>query len=355
MPRIPELDALRGLAALAILHYHFLLFERFGHDASEGCWAAVELFFVLSGYLITSIIIANIRKPNFFLNFYARRTLRIWPLYYLALGAVIGMNVISRYPNPMDGLPWHLVFLQNIQRYWGATPPPFDWHFTHSWTLAVEEQFYIVWPVLLTLFGIGRLRLLCGLAVAISAIALFRGFHPWLLISRCGGFAMGGWIAAILHSHSPGPEGRTTSSRLAWLAAILLPFAYLSWGRVARGADFLGERPSIILAFSTMFAGLVGLTIIHSGRPALGLLRLRALRYLGKISFGIYIWHQVLFSVFKAALLKVGVANPYLRYGCYYVAAISVAAASWHFFESPILRLKDLFSYRQSDPGQSPS
>jgi peptidoglycan/LPS O-acetylase OafA/YrhL len=355
MRRIPELDALRGLAALTILHFHFAVTAGFPVICCQGCWAAVDLFFVLSGYLITSIILSAQGTPGFFFKFYARRTLRIWPLYFLALAAVVALNALALSPHCIDGLPWHLVFLQNVQRYWHADPPAFDWHFKHSWTLALEEQFYILWPVLVYLVGPRRLKTLCVAVVTVAAIALLRGLHPWLLLSRCGGFALGGLLAAFLASTlTKGDEQLSPrGSRLGagWLAAAAVGARiYLVVGRVGTGPDFFSEcAAGTILAFSVLFFGIVGLVLRYHGHPALACLRSRPLRYLGQISFGIYIWHQSLFGVFRTGLDRAGLGNPVLRYACFYAASIAVAVVSWHFIEAPILRLKERFAYRKED------
>src|SRR3954466_11966508 len=108
MKRIKELDALRGLAALTIVLFHV-----YPHQVFMG-WSAVDLFFVLSGYLITSIIINNLSNKGFLTSFYSRRILRIWPVYYLTLAAVLILNAFSRTGYPTDGLFQHLTFTQNI-------------------------------------------------------------------------------------------------------------------------------------------------------------------------------------------------------------------------------------------------
>ncbi len=134
------LDALRALAAGVVLVFHLSPYRfPFG-------WTGVDLFFVLSGYLITSIIITNGHSPGFYRNFYMRRGLRIWPIYYLTLFILVLTNGWLREPQPMAGLIYAITHTQNIPSFWRGSTPPFHRAFDHSWALALEEQFYLVWP-----------------------------------------------------------------------------------------------------------------------------------------------------------------------------------------------------------------
>lgn len=110
MRRIPELDGLRGLAALLVVGQHFW------PDTFCFGWAAVDLFFVLSGYLITNVILDNGGGPGFLLKFYARRNLRIWPIYYLTI-----LTMVTCTHPELGAVPYHLFYLQNIPSNWGGT------------------------------------------------------------------------------------------------------------------------------------------------------------------------------------------------------------------------------------------
>src|SRR4051812_9144594 len=112
MPRVPELDALRAFAAGIVLLFH-LRPEGFVFG-----WTGVDLFFVLSGYLITTIILQHQAAPGFLRNFYVRRGLRIWPLYYLTLFGLVALNPFLPRPQPMAGLPYYLTYTQNVPSYW---------------------------------------------------------------------------------------------------------------------------------------------------------------------------------------------------------------------------------------------
>ena len=117
----------------------------------------VDLFLIMSGYLITSILLRKSEAENFLPTFYLRRILRIWPIYLLALLVLVAANLVLGSPFPMNGLPNYLTFTQNIQHYWTDRVPSFNWYFSHTWSLALEEQFYLVWPLLFGLVGRRRL------------------------------------------------------------------------------------------------------------------------------------------------------------------------------------------------------
>ena len=148
--RIPELDALRGIAAVVIVIFHSNV-RRFPWG-----WAAVDLFFVLSGFLITGIVLRHGGSRGFLSRFYIRRALRIFPAYYLVvLGLVVFRNML---PRPVDprGLIYELTYTQFLPYYWFAEAPRYSPYLGHTWTLAIEEQFYLVWPALILLAGRSR-------------------------------------------------------------------------------------------------------------------------------------------------------------------------------------------------------
>jgi len=345
--RIAEFDSLRGLAAVAIVAFHLK------PTAFVPGWTGVDLFFVLSGYLITGIIIRHGDSKGFLAAFYVRRGLRIWPIYYLALAVLV--VVILRMPKPLSlaSLPYYLTYTQNTPLYWWNSAPsiaPFD----HTWTLALEEQFYLIWPALVLAAGRKRLIPVCLATIAVSMMAREDGWLAWshyserTLLGRCDGFALGGLLAAILSTR----RDRVVVAGLA--VAMLGSLAYLAWDAVDAGGLVysLGlptpRRPSTtIFAVGLCYAGLVGLAAIGAGHRALAPLRFGPLAYLGKISYGLYLYHYPLFWAIDGYAFVYN--QPWWMRALKLGATLVVAMISWHLVEAPILKWKDRFSYRKRD------
>jgi len=350
MRRIPELDAIRGLAALLIVLHHLRLLPTFGEYSFGGY--AVDLFFVLSGYLITAIILRNSRERGFLLNFYARRGLRIWPIYYLCLLALTLAAPVLAYGGPhahLEGLPYYLTYTQYIQLYWQRPPAKLDLPFYHTWTLAIEEQFYILWPALLCLVGRRGLVPAVGAFLAASLAARACGFSTWILLGRSDGLVLGALLAGLLAARQQAPGGTRPLRRWFALACLCGP-ALLAAGllvahalRVPKGIWWVAINP---LAINLFFFGMVGLILCAAGSPALAALRDRRLCYLGVISYGLYLYHVPLIRLMEVGCQRFGVAeSAWIRVGAI-LASVAVAVASWELIERPILSLRSRFEYR---------
>jgi peptidoglycan/LPS O-acetylase OafA/YrhL len=336
--RVSELDALRGLAALAVVFFHLL------PGPFYWAWLGVDFFFVLSGFLITRIILEGSTAPSFLRNFYARRILRIWPIYYLAIAVAGLLAFLSKTPQPLGGLPYMLFFLQNVPAYWGGATPPFTLRMGHTWTIAVEEQFYLIWPLILPRVG-RRLPWLVGLLVAMAFC--LRMVYPRvdLLLTRCDGLALGAalaWYWQVDRQRLFSPQ-----ARLARVALLLVIIVYAAWGTRTYGKPFLDVVPlwraPTILAVSLAAAIVVIGVLLRAGTRALAPLRLRPLVYLGQISYGLYLYHLLVFWVADGLQLRYGwersaVFNTLVVLGC-----IGAAAASWELIERPILGLRTRF------------
>ena len=146
-PRIPELDALRGIAAVVIVIFHS------NTRRMPWGWAAVDLFFVLSGFLITGIVLRHGGTRGFLGRFYARRALRIFPVYYLVMLGLVAFGGILPRPNDPRGLLYELTYTQFVPVLLVRRVPAYSPYLGHTWTLAIEEQFYLVWPALILLAG----------------------------------------------------------------------------------------------------------------------------------------------------------------------------------------------------------
>lgn len=343
MRKIPELDALRGLAALGVVLYHI-----YPNTFFAG-WSCVDLFFVLSGFLISSVILEHVHDRGFFSAFYYRRALRIWPVYYLTLAVVLLFNASSRHGYSIAGLPWHLVFLQNIQHYWHAPAPSFVYAFSPSWSVAVEEQFYLLWPLALWFVGQrGVVPLACALIV-LSVCARSFGLHFDVLVGRFDGLAMGSILAALWRAAGAAEVGRAEQvKRLArGLALVSVPALIVAcsacfkfWG------DPYPHWPAVIfLTFSLVYFSMVGLAVCLSGHRVLWPLRLKPLRWLGSISYAMYMFHLPILNYAPPLLEHFGLRSTAVQMTLQWIAIFALPILSYHLLEKPILSLKERFRY----------
>jgi peptidoglycan/LPS O-acetylase OafA/YrhL len=347
MRRIPELDGLRGLAALAVLLAH--LGEGRWPIVGWG-WTAVNLFFVLSGFLITGIVLREWRAAGFFAAFYARRVLRIWPVYFLTIAAIFFINPLFGRPGSTAGLPFYLTYTQNVPAYWGGVTPPFHADFDPSWSVALEEQFYLLWPAVVILAGPRRVVPMALGLIGVGLAARLAGFSTYLLLAQCDGFAFGGLLAALVAA-SPDPA-RSRRLRGACLVALIVAVTTPLWGRLLLRSlgGAVSQSPVrgialIITAADAASFAIVGLAVAFSGRGWLAPLRSPWARRLGEISYGLYLYHLPVFGNLDALAHRAGIGRPPWFDALKVAVALGVAVASWHLIERPILGLKRRFVY----------
>jgi peptidoglycan/LPS O-acetylase OafA/YrhL len=371
-PRIPQLDGLRGVAILLVLVHHF------GESAlADGAyaglrplfrsgWIGVDLFFVLSGYLITGILLRRQGERGALRRFYARRVLRIWPLY---LAACLTLLVLL----PSSGLitaderhwlgvfaPWYWLHLTNVPAAWGIDLPL---HTTHFWSLAVEEQFYLCWPLLVfalprAVLPVTTLVLMLGSTISIL-MALTVGWTPWLSAAwYVLPLGAGGWIA---QRQASGGVGHLAARARRLLVLLVVIGAAASAARLSLGPvdGFLGPgtRPLVGLAWACV---LVHLLSVPDGRFSKWCQPGWLMR-LGLISYGVYVLHNPL----RALAPRLGLPVDQLLGGglpgrVTYIALMSLLAyalaeLSWAALERPFLRLKDRIGSPRRAPGSHSS
>ena len=339
---IPELQGLRGLAVLAVVVYHChpRLEGTWFYRASLWGWAGVNLFFVLSGFLITSILLESRGQPHYFRNFYARRVLRIWPVYVLVLVVCylnapwfIGPPVLEA----IRTAPWwaYILFLQNLFHL--ALPPAIG----PTWSLAIEEQYYILWAPIVRLLSRPRWLALFLLAALIASplfrMTNFAWITPTHTLTHIDGIAMGSLLAVGLHT--------LPWSRRVWLG---LGLAGIIAGFVA-AATIAGGTAFLDTALTAGFGGAVLGSIASTGarNPVNAALRRGPLAFYGRISFGMYMTHIMVFIYFGWFDRKMdvhGMLGNLAVVGFRLAASTAVATALWYGFESRILKLKRLFS-----------
>lgn len=365
MKRILELDALRAVAAGIVLVFHLNPYAfAFG-------WTGVDLFFVLSGYLITSIILDHGDTPGFFRNFYMRRGLRIWPIYYLTLIFLVATNGLLRQPQPLAGLPYAFTYTQYLPLYFHRPNPPFHRAFDHSWTLALEEQFYLVWPLLLTFIkqrkhviwlclAVILLNYLAstGLSIYFVWALVVRPFSERILITRSSGFAIGGLLAAVLIDKAFVAH-HIAKLRIGFGLTFLGAGLYLLLGVRDQGSTGFFGMPTppdpgpTLLVVNLLYGGLVGLVVCYAGSPMLAPLRFRPFTYLGMISYGIYMYHPPVYFFLDGQKFDYDQTLPMNLLKM--ATTVAVAMFSWHFFEKPILKLKNRFEYSAAQLNQATS
>ncbi|HYT93371.1 MAG TPA: acyltransferase [Gemmataceae bacterium] len=361
------LDGLRGVAILLVLVFHFgPLYRPSGcpyRPAVMACWCGVDLFFVLSGFLITGILFDTRGSVGYFRTFYTRRVLRIFPLYYGALALLFVLWPLcngsdGEYARLCDNQLWLWLYAQNFSIVASG-----DWlpcGANHFWSLAVEEQFYLFWP--LVVFACGRRAVLwVSVALMVLALALRVGLTAGgvgaealyvLTPTRLDGFGAGAVVAALLRGGLP----RAALARGGWIVAAvcgLLLFGLWKWRHGLEAFD-----PAIqTLGFTVLAVFFAAVTLCSvtaaADTPLRRILSIWPLRWLAKYSYGIYVFHFPLgpcllrlseAAVFPAAR-QLGL-EPYFRTIVFVTAsaiAILLAVLSYHLYEKHFLKLKRFF------------
>jgi peptidoglycan/LPS O-acetylase OafA/YrhL len=338
---IPELQGLRGIAVLAVFFFHCCprLVGLPIHNASKWGWAGVNLFFVLSGFLITSILFEARDKPHYFRNFYGRRALRIWPVYVLMLVVVYLTSPLFIGPSIMQAVksaPW-LVYLFMVQNLFRIALPP---ALLPTWTLAIEEQYYFLWAPLVLLLRrpwiLATILFTALVASPLLHLAHWGWITPLHTLLNLDGIALGSLIALGLYTLS--------ISRRTWLVIGLCACAtgLTLAATVAGGTIFLNS------ALATCFAGIVLTMIASSGarNPINMLLSRGPLPFYGRISYGMYMTHIMVFiflGFFDARMNHYDIKGNLAVVLARLMATTAVATALWYGFESQILKLKRYF------------
>lgn len=345
--KIPQLDAVRGIAILVVmLHNSISKYPSLPLQSvfSKG-WMGVDLFFVLSGFLITGILVDAKESEGYFKNFYARRCLRIWPLYYSVL---VFMFVIVPLLRPSEGStlsahssPWwaYPLFLQNflVHPPTSATGP-----LGVTWSVAIEEQFYAVWAVVVRYCSHFQLRVMAIAVICCSPLLRFYlSLHHVNIYSnvfcRLDGLMAGGLLALVVRS------ANFSSSRflkVAW--AVLLVAVPLSF--VTETFDTHWITFSLSTFASTAF---VYLSLFARQKWFRAAVTNRWLIYTGTISYGLYLLHKIPFdgmqslnvNWFPPLMLLSGLALSY-----------AIAFVSWNVLEKPFLKLKRFFESKRVLP-----
>ena len=345
---MPALDGLRGLAILAVFFLHYGAggirstspATRWLATLCGFGWSGVDLFFVLSGFLITGILHDMQHSPGYYRKFYARRALRIFPIYYLFIAISFLIVPLALWSKA------HVFFLVYL-----GYPAALIWpklvklpiRITHLWSLQVEEQFYMLWPWLIRTLEVPRNILRFCAIVSVGALLARVAFPSWAYASlpcRADDLALGAALAILFRGNL-----WQLCQRSAWIL-FLASTGTIILICVLRHTTDHNDRLIFTLGF-TVIAIACGALLVLSLGPLSRIFTLRILRIFGKYSYGMYLYHFPLTAVFEHAkpfFARYPLGS--LSYAAACLAAnLLIAAASFHLFEQPILRLKKLFEY----------
>ncbi len=362
---IPGLDGVRGLAILMVMLSHFIvvgknleLHNPLNRLLKSG-YLGVDFFFVLSGFLITGILIDSKNRKPYFQVFYWRRALRIFPLYYGVL-AISWLTVLWITPGDRaqltgaDSPAWFWLYASNIgmacKGTWLECP---TWvGLGHFWSLAVEEQFYLVWPLLVYFLPVKWLERLCILLVAASPFV----YHPlsqWIgevpayasTLSRLGVLAAGGWLAVLWRKEQLWSRLSPYLTATLWCSGLLLLLERSVLPQLS------SVEPTIVLIFGS---ALVAVAVNGTGRLSGPFFSSAILRWFGKYSYGIYVYHHALKPVWIYFLWEksivpwvgAGMSGTLLYTAVATALSLMLAWLSWRFFEAPLLSYKSRVGFR---------
>jgi peptidoglycan/LPS O-acetylase OafA/YrhL len=356
--RIPELDGIRGIAILTVLFYHLFSYSMFRQSwtgvaylamkVTENWSHGVDLFFVLSGFLITGILLDTHRDPHFFRNFYARRALRILPLYYTVL-----VVILLFYRHSGDYVLLSFFHLSNMAPILGVAMVN-----GAIWSLSVEEHFYLCWPLVVRRFNPGSMAVIAAAVCLAEPLIRATAFpyvssvfpYSWF---RLDGLASGAWLACFVRSrqYSEGSAKRLVIFLAA--AGLLIEIAGSPFGirqhHTRFGAAFEFPPVNMICAAMVLWGA------AFQGSFQTRILRSWPLRISGDLSYCLYLVHCMVMDAYDAVPLMLsdapvvaGFRGILIRAAVVVPVTFIIAAVSRVILEKPALRLKRFFEAPQN-------
>jgi peptidoglycan/LPS O-acetylase OafA/YrhL len=355
---MPELDTIRGLAILGVLLYHgfywardlslYTPWQRHFFTLMATGQFGVNLFFVLSGFLITGILLDSRNRPDYYQRFYFRRALRILPAYYLTLLLLVLFKLTSR-----GFLLMSLVYSSNMSPLFGIALS-----YPVLWSLSVEEHFYLIWPMAARRISPMNLLRLLGAIMVLSPIFRFLyheqairtqmtgpgfGYFTW---NHLDGLALGAIVAILVRSQGWSRQRMLRLSILLMSSAILLTSVGYPFGILTRRSA-IGEALQY-LPWNLAFASLLGAFLLIGSGPRKLITAPPVMLFFGKISYGLYLYHLMVFFGYDwlarqldfSSRLKLTLwEQVWLRMVIVGTVAIGIAYLSRRYFEEPFMRL----------------
>jgi peptidoglycan/LPS O-acetylase OafA/YrhL len=365
--RLPALDGLRGLAILSVFLYHYAggidhhpdsLPLKALYSVTQFGWAGVDLFFVLSGFLITGILYDTQNDQGYYRKFYARRSLRIFPVYYLFLAIVAVVGIAAGVKWKVADLSFLLYVGFPCALVWPDIIPASSYiRVTHLWSLCMEEQFYLVWPLLIATLGTARriLRVCLFLIVVALALRILVWGTGWLnpswsytfLPFRVDSLALGAALAVLVRGEHKHRLIKAAPIVLACSVLGLLA-VFVAFGTTQHDDPGLGTVGFTLITLAS--GALLVLAVLKQGIVH-KLFSTKALCTLGTYSYGLYLYHfplAVLLDPMKPPLAHL-LHSEALAKVVFVILSLginlTVAWVSFQVIESPIMRLKNRFKY----------
>ncbi len=357
MKYIKGLDTLRAFAIIFVLIEHWWLpisfdFKYWINGLIPNGGFGVHLFFVLSGFLITTILLQAIKnkeakKMVIIRNFIIRRALRIFPLYYLTIIFLLFID----YPFKEGSLPYITLYLSNILIY--QTKSFFE--FSYSWSLAVEEQFYLIWPWLIVFIKEKHLKIIFIVSILVGVLTTFytviilgNWAGSFLMFSCMQSFGIGGGYAYLKNN-----DKLKHFSKLIKISVLVALFFHFYW---AFNPEIANKNSFWFLTINSIISIWIIHLIIHNKSLFIKkyFLENRVLNKIGQISYGIYLFHVVLHFVYEKLIkwifndagdIQIILLDWKNSYFIKLFLLFFLALVSYQYFEKPILKLKNRFNY----------
>jgi peptidoglycan/LPS O-acetylase OafA/YrhL len=359
MNYIKPLDGIRAIAAFLVVVWHWIPQESFVNQFPNGFFG-VNLFFVLSGFLITSILLTNRKeaevlgqsRKTVLRNFYIRRVLRIFPIYYLTILLMIVLRYPAEFKLSMSELLASATYTYNFYLF---TIKSWSLASVHFWSLAVEEQFYLIWPLLMLFlpqrFLIHGILLFILIGVSSQSLLTDRDFGPLLPHTCFDCLGIGGLLAwVVINKPSYLQRFYHLTSLLALTSVALLVLHQL-------GTIYLIQDR---FAHAMIGVWVITHVLLHNQKQSIltSFLSTKVLVSLGKVSYGVYLYH-ILYYYLAHRVWKIYIMphfqdiQPIYLDWAFLVINIGIlywiCLLSWRFIEKPILQVKDKFNYQKSD------
>ncbi|MFC5283920.1 acyltransferase family protein [Pedobacter alpinus] len=339
---IPALDGLRGIAILLVILFHTFHFM-FG-------WCGVDLFFILSGFLITGSLLETRDEPHYFRNFWIKRTLRIFPLYYLVLIIILLPKQLFNIET-ISYTSWsYWFYVQNWVYTFNGIFPHGKATLNHFWSLAIEEQFYFLFPFIVkylprkSLIGILLLFIIIAIGFRYYFFSLNNIGYYVATVSRLDALSIGAMLAYLV---------RYNISLLQKFTHLIFysSLAYIVFAIVIN-QDLHFSNPHIATFGLTAFALFFGCILVYAlATPKISFLSTvlnnSSLKFIGKIAYGLYVFHWILYVFMKPPLeelifetIHLSVASKVITSSIVFIASFTLAYLSYYYFEKKVMGLK---------------